>query len=66
MFNRYGGEIWLLTLIGTGRVHAVSVKTVNDIFAERIREDAKRGGGGARARQRPTGPATVKSPCLVA
>ena len=45
VFNRYGGEIWLLTLIGTGRVHAVSVKIVNDIFAERIREDAERGGG---------------------
>ena len=42
VFNRYGGEIWLLTLIGTGRVHAVSVQIVNDIFAERIREEAER------------------------
>ena len=42
VFNRYGGEIWLLTLIGTGRVHAVSVQIVNEIFAERIREEAER------------------------
>ena len=42
VFNRYGGEVWLLTLIGTGRVHAVSVQIVNDIFAERIREEAER------------------------
>ena len=42
VFNRYGGEIWLLTLIATGRVHAVSVQIVNDIFAERIREEAER------------------------
>ena len=27
VFNRYGGEIWLFTLIGTGRVHAVSVQS---------------------------------------
>ena len=38
MFNRFGGEIWLSTLIATGRVHSISVKIVNDIFAERIRE----------------------------
>ena len=42
VFNRYGGEIWLLTLIATGRVHPVSVQIVNDVFAERIREDAER------------------------
>ena len=42
VFNRYGGEIWLFTLIATGRVHLVSVQIVNDIFAERIREEAKR------------------------
>ena len=40
-FNRYGGEIWLFTLIGTGRVHVVSVEIVNDIFAERIREQVR-------------------------
>ena len=42
VFNRYGGEIWLLTLIATGRVHASSVKIVNDIYADKIREDAGR------------------------
>ena len=42
VFNRYGGEIWLFTLIATGRVHPVSVQIVNDVFAERIREDAER------------------------
>ena len=42
VFNRYGGEIWLSTLIATGRVHHVSVQIVNDIFAERIREKAER------------------------
>ena len=42
VFSRYGGEVWLLTLIGTGRVHAVSVQIMNDIFAERIREEAER------------------------
>ena len=42
VFNRYGGEIWLSTLIATGRVHHVSVEIVNDIFAERIREKAER------------------------
>ena len=42
VFNHYGGEIWLFTLIATGRVHAVSVKIVNEIIAARIREEAKR------------------------
>ena len=41
-FNRYGGEVWLSTLIATGRVHTVSVQIVNEIVAERIREDAER------------------------
>ena len=42
VFNCYGGEIWLLTLIATGRVHPISVDIVNDIFAQRIREKAGR------------------------
>ena len=42
VFNRYGGEIWLLTLIATGRMHPISVKIVNDIFAQRIRDQAGR------------------------
>ena len=42
VFDRYGGEIWLLTLIATGRVHSISVDIVNDIFAQRIREKARR------------------------
>ena len=42
VFNRYGGEIWLFTLIATGRVHAVSVQIVNEIFAEHIRRVASR------------------------
>ena len=42
VFNRYGGEIWLLTLIATGRVHPISVQIVNEINAERIREEAER------------------------
>ena len=42
VFNCYGGEIWLLTLIATGRVHSISVDIVNDIFAQRIREKAGR------------------------
>ena len=42
VFDRYGGEIWLLTLIATGRVHPISVRIVNRIFAERIHEKAGR------------------------
>ena len=42
VFNRNGGEIWLLTLIATGRVHRISVGIVNDIFAQRIRDEAGR------------------------
>ena len=34
--------MWLYTLIATGRVHSISVDIVNEIFAERIRADAKR------------------------
>ena len=41
-FYRYGGEIWLSTLIATGRVHRISVDIVNEIFAERIRSQAGR------------------------
>ena len=42
VFNRYGGEIWLYTLIATGRVHAISVEIVNEIIADRIRKVANR------------------------
>ena len=42
VFNRYGGEIWLFTLIATGRVHSISVQIVNDIIAQRIHEKAGR------------------------
>ena len=42
VFNRYGGEMWLFTLIATGRVHVASVEIVNEIIAARIREEAKR------------------------
>ena len=42
VFNRYGGEVWLSTLIATGRVHRISVDIVNEIFAERIRSQAGR------------------------
>ena len=42
VFHRYGGEVWLFTLIATGRVHAESVRIVNEIYAERIREQAGR------------------------
>ena len=42
VFNRYGGEVWLSTLIATGRVHAISVQIVNEIYAERIRAQAGR------------------------
>ena len=34
------GEVWLFTLIATGRVHAESVRIVNEIYEERIREQA--------------------------
>ena len=36
------GEVWLFTLIATGRVHAESVRIVNEIYEERIREQAGR------------------------
>ena len=42
VFHRYGGEIWLFTLIATGRVHTISVEIVNEIVAARIRGVAKR------------------------
>ena len=42
VFNRYGGQVWLSTLIATGRVHKISVDIVNEIFAERIRNQARR------------------------
>ena len=42
VFHRYGGEIWLFTLIATGRVHTISVEIVNDIIAAHIRGVAKR------------------------
>ena len=42
VFHRYGGEVWLFTLIATGRVHAESVRIVNEIYEERIREQAGR------------------------
>ena len=62
VFNRYGGEIWLFVLIAKGRVHSVSVQIVDDIFAERIREGAKR----EPTSDPPAGPATARCPCLVA
>ena len=52
-FYRYGGEIWLSTLIATGRVHRISVDIVNEIFAERIRNQA------GREPQRKAPPSTV-------
>ena len=42
VFNRYGGELWLFTLIATGRVHPISIEIVNEIFARRILDQAKR------------------------
>ena len=42
VFHRYGGEIWLHTLIATGRVHATSVEIVNEVIGQRIREEAQR------------------------
>ena len=42
VFHRYGGEVWLSTLIATGRVHFESVRIVNEIYEERIREQAGR------------------------
>ena len=42
VFHRYGGEVWLFTLIATGRVHFESVRIVNEIYEERIREQAGR------------------------
>ena len=42
VFNRYGGEIWLFTLIAMGRLHPISVGIVNEIFARRIRDQAER------------------------
>ena len=42
VFYRYGGEVWLSTLIATGRVHFESVRIVNEIYEERIREQAGR------------------------
>ena len=38
VFHRYGGDVWLQTLIATGRVHAVSVGIVNEIYAQRMRD----------------------------
>ena len=42
VFHRFGGEVWLHTLIATGRVHAVSVGIVNEIYAQRMRDEAGR------------------------
>ena len=56
VFNRFGGEIWLSTLIGTGRVHAVSVEIVNDIVGEIIREKAGREPVSEWAEPQPTAP----------
>ena len=42
VFYRYGGEVLLSTLIATGRVHFESVRIVNEIYEERIREQAGR------------------------
>ena len=57
VFNRYGGEVWLSTLIATGRVHRISVDIVNEICADRIRNQAKR---------EPTGDHAMAPPSTVA